>query len=119
MEDVLYREQILAHYRRPRHYGLREDFDVEAIQENPTCGDTVTVRLKFSGAFVADVCFENEGCVLSGAAGSMTSDHVIGKTKDYVAAMAVEDVLRLLNVPITPGRVKCATLFLDAVKKVL
>ena len=37
--DDLYRENILDHYKRPRHFGRPDEFDLEFEDTNPFCGD--------------------------------------------------------------------------------
>lgn len=114
-----YSDTLLEHYHRPLHYGLGDEFDMEAQHSNPLCGDSMTVRLKLDGNTVTDVCFESRGCVVARAAGSMTADYIIGKARDFILGMDADGVIALIETPVTPGRIKCATLFLDAVKKTL
>src|SRR5579859_2660814 len=71
LEDM-YQEIILDHYRNPHHKGLRDPFDAEVYQVNPTCGDEVTLRVSLKRvspqdtgggeAVVEDVSFESLGC---------------------------------------------------------
>ena len=42
--ESMYQEIILDHYKHPHGRGLREEFDAESFQVNPTCGDEVTLR---------------------------------------------------------------------------
>ena len=43
----MYQEIILDHYRSPHRAGLREPFDAESFQINPTCGDEITLRVNW------------------------------------------------------------------------
>ncbi|MDT7640534.1 MAG: nitrogen fixation protein NifU, partial [Pseudonocardiales bacterium] len=54
--NQMYQEIILDHYRNPHGAGLREPFDAESFQVNPTCGDEVTLRvsLKSNGTAATD-----------------------------------------------------------------
>lgn len=81
----LYQEIILDHARAPHHAGLREPFDAQAHQVNPTCGDEVTLRLAVArgadGAVtVADVSYDAVGCSISQASISVMTDLLIGRT---------------------------------------
>lgn len=81
----LYQEIILDHARAPHHAGLREPFDAQAHQVNPTCGDEVTLRLAVTqradgDATVADVSYDAVGCSISQASISVLTDLVIGRT---------------------------------------
>ena len=44
--ESMYQEIILDHYKNPHGRGLRDPFDAESFQVNPTCGDEVTLRVK-------------------------------------------------------------------------
>ena len=80
----MYQEIILDHYRNPHHKGLRDPFDAEVYQVNPTCGDEVKLRVTLKPgvdgeAVVEDVSYESLGCSISQASASVMSDLVIGK----------------------------------------
>ncbi len=45
MDDQLYREYILEHYKRPHNWGELEHPDLEAHDLNPLCGDELKVQL--------------------------------------------------------------------------
>jgi nitrogen fixation NifU-like protein len=141
--NQMYQEIILDHYRNPHGAGLREPFDAESFQINPTCGDEVRLRVALkkdsSGAdVVADVSYDALGCSISQAAASVLTDLVVGRsveeslrTLDAFQEMVQgrgtvepdEDVLgdgvAFAGVAKYPARVKCALLgwmaFKDAV----
>jgi nitrogen fixation NifU-like protein len=139
--EQLYQEIILDHYKNPHGRGLRDPFDAESFQVNPTCGDEVTLRVKLDGGTVADVSYEGQGCSISQAATSVLTDLVVGrsvgeafKTLDaFVELMqgrgkvepdedVLEDGIAFAGVAKYPARVKCALLgwmaFKDAVARV-
>ena len=43
--DDLYRDEILEHYRRPHNFGTLEHPDVSYEDNNPLCGDRMTLML--------------------------------------------------------------------------
>ena len=53
MDDALYREEILEHYKRPHNWGPMEAPDLEAADTNPLCGD-VKVILQARRHVIAD-----------------------------------------------------------------
>ena len=79
--DDLYRENILDHYKRPRHFGRPDEFDLEFSDTNPFCGDEqhVFIVLGEDGQ-VEEVAFEGKGCAISTAATSMLTEELAGKT---------------------------------------
>ena len=139
--EQMYQEIILDHYRNPHRHGLREPFDAESFQINPTCGDEVTLRVALDGDRVADVSYEAMGCSISQAATSVLTDLVVGRTvaeststMDAYMEMVqsrgqvepdedvLQDAVAFAGVARYPARVKCALLgwmaFKDAVGRV-
>lgn len=136
----LYAEIILDHSRSPHHAGLREPFDAQTHQVNPTCGDEITLRLAVGRAddgalAVRDVSYDALGCSISQASVSVMSDLVIGRTvadaQKMLAAFEAmvtskgedpgdEDLLgdgvAFAGVAQYPNRVKCALLGWKAFK---
>ena len=45
MDDQLYREYILEHYKHPHNHGSLEHPDMEAHDLNPLCGDELTFQV--------------------------------------------------------------------------
>jgi nitrogen fixation protein NifU and related proteins len=138
--DSMYQEIILDHYKHPHRRGLREPFDAESYQLNPTCGDEVTLRVRLSEGIVEDVSYEGQGCSISQASTSVLTDLVVGhkvvdsmSTMDAFVAMiqgrgqvepdeeVLEDGVAFAGVAKYPARVKCALLgwmaFKDAVTR--
>jgi nitrogen fixation NifU-like protein len=136
--EQMYQEIILDHYRNPHRHGLREPFDSESFQVNPTCGDEVTLRVALRGEQVADVSYEAMGCSISQAATSVLTDLVVGRTvAESLSTMdafvelvqgrgqvepdekVLADAVAFAGVARYPARVKCALLgwmaFKDAV----
>ncbi len=115
--DDLYREEILQHYKRPHHWGVMEQPDLEAEDNNPLCGDELKVMLRVDDAgVVQDVRFDGHGCAISQASASMASDEVIGMKVDDVIRLDKSFVLDLLGIDISATRMKCALLSLKVLK---
>jgi nitrogen fixation protein NifU and related proteins len=117
MDEQLYRENILEHYKRPRNFGRPEAFDLEFEDVNPFCGDEqhVFITLDDEGR-VADVTFEGKGCAISTAATSMLTEELAGKTREELLRLDKEFVLDLLGIDISATRIKCALLGLKVIK---
>ena len=136
--EQMYQQIILDHYRNPHRSGLREPFNSESFQINPTCGDEVTLRVALEGDRVADVSYEAMGCSISQAATSVLTDLVVGHTVDeslskldaFVELVqsrgqvepdenVLEDAVAFAGVARYPARVKCALLGWMAFKDAL
>ena len=114
--DDLYREEILEHYKRPHNWGPMDEPDLQFSDNNPLCGDELTVMLKVDDGKVVDVRFEGHGCAISQAAASMASDEVKGMRVDDVLRLDRSFVLDLLGIDISATRMKCALLSLKVLK---
>jgi nitrogen fixation NifU-like protein len=114
--DDLYREQILDHYKNPRHWGEIEGADLEFEDYNPLCGDELKVQLKVRDGKVSEVAFSGHGCAISQASASMASEEVIGMDVDDLVRLDRAFVLDLLGIDISATRMKCALLSLKVLK---
>ena len=117
MDEQLYRENILEHYKRPRNFGRPDEFDLDFEDTNPFCGDEQHVFIRLDAEErVAEVTFEGKGCAISTAATSMLTEELEGKTREEVIHLPKEFVLDLLGIEISATRMKCALLGLKVVK---
>ena len=119
MSDSLYRDTILDHYHFPRNYGTLVDFDVEGKTSNPMCGDEISLRVKFRKNLIKNIRFEHRGCVISRAAASLLSEYAKGKSREEIKILKISDAVSLLGIVLTPARLSCAALALEAVKKLV
>ena len=112
MGSDMYRQQILDHYKNPRHYGSLEDPTFSHRGHNPSCGDEIEfdVTLAEDGDTIESVAFEGEGCAISQASASMLAQRLPGMTLEEVDEMDRDDVIDMLGVDISPMRIKCAVL---------
>lgn len=106
----MYQELILQHYRAPKNFGTLEAPDRAGEESNPLCGDHIRMELRLdpSHAQVAEVRFSGDGCAISVASSSMLTQRIAGRPLTEVEALTREDVFRLLGVPLSPARIRCA-----------
>lgn len=117
--DDMYKEHILELYKSPSNFGELKGKNKEATEYNTTCGDEVTMQLLVKNGLVKDVKFHGTGCVISLVSASMLTDKIKNMDASKVMKLNQDDILRMLKVNITPGRMKCALLPLEATKKAL
>jgi nitrogen fixation protein NifU and related proteins len=117
MDDQLYREYILEHYKHPHNHGSLDRADMEAHDLNPLCGDELTFQIALDqDGKVKDVAFDGHGCAISQASASMLSDELRGMTTEELLKLNRQTVLDLLGIDISATRMKCALLSLKVVK---
>lgn len=114
--DDVYREEILDHYRHPRHRGTLEHPDLTYEDANPLCGDRIRIDVNVRDDRVEAVAFSGEGCAISQAAASMLCERVAGQPLAEVRALGRQDVLDMLGIELGPVRLKCALLGLKTLK---
>jgi nitrogen fixation NifU-like protein len=117
MDDQLYREYILEHYKHPHNHGSLERADMQAHDINPLCGDELTFQLSLdTDGKVKEVAFDGHGCAISQASASMLSDELKGLSPEELLKLDRQAVLDLLGIDISATRMKCAMLSLKVVK---
>lgn len=119
MEEELYRENILDHYKRPRNFERLEGAAGFAHENNPSCGDVIDFYLDVDGDRVRRAAFAGRGCAISQASASMLTEALKGRTLEEARGFGEETILALLGIPVGPMRMKCAMLSLRALKSAL
>ncbi|MBM3230706.1 iron-sulfur cluster assembly scaffold protein [Candidatus Peregrinibacteria bacterium] len=117
----LYAENILEHYRNPRGKGtiVPTDWHVTHAEQNPSCGDELTIAFTITNGVMTDVTWEGSGCAISQAGMSILAEELVGKTSNDIERMTKNDMYALLGVPVGPRRFKCALLGLHTLKNAL
>jgi nitrogen fixation protein NifU and related proteins len=114
--DALYRDFILDHYKSPRNFGELPEHDLDFHDHNPLCGDELGVHIVVEGGKSSDLRFHGQGCAISQAAASITSDELIGMPVDDIEKLDADWVLDQLGIDISPTRRKCALLSLKVMR---
>ncbi|WP_297632207.1 Fe-S cluster assembly sulfur transfer protein SufU [uncultured Clostridium sp.] len=128
LNDV-YTEIIMEHNMSKRNRRNLQVCDACEKGHNPSCGDEITIQVKYNGDIIEDIAFGGKGCAISQASTSMMIDLVKGKTKkeakeiidkfigmikreikDEDELEELEDAIVLQNISNMPARVKCAVL---------
>lgn len=115
----LYAENILDHYRHPRHKVAVNEPTVTHEEANMSCGDRIEIFLKLNDEKISEIGWTGEGCAISQAAMSLLSEEVIEKSIKDIESMDPTHIHELLGVPIGPRRTKCALLCLHTLKNAL
>ena len=114
--DALYRDYILDHYKNPRNFGELDPHDLEFHDHNPLCGDELGVHILVEDGTVKDLRFHGQGCAISQAAASITSEELIGMPVEEIERLDADWVIDQLGIDISPTRRKCALLGLKVMR---
>lgn len=117
MDDEIYKENILDHYRHPRHHGALSASTVTLEGNNPSCGDAQTLYVVMDGKTLREASFVGDGCAISQAGTSMLLEKMTGKSVADILALSGEDMRTLLGVPIGESREKCMMLGLSTLQR--
>ncbi len=117
----LYQEIILEEAKNPQNYGTLDDADVVLHERNSSCGDEVTVYIKFDETQqrISQLKWQGHGCIISQAAmsvlaGKMSQEHL---SMTEIQALSKNEMEALLGIEdISPGRLKCLLLGVQAIK---
>ena len=127
IEEELYRENIIDHYRHPRNKTALAQATFSHQEKNPLCGDEITLFVELAGGKFAEdklaehkvvrASFLGQGCAISQASVSLLTEYLEGKSLSEVKQLTQKDIFSLLGVAVSPGRVACAVLSLKALHK--
>jgi len=115
----IYADIILDHYQNPRNNKQIVNAQKSVDVDNPFCGDKLHFECFIKDGKVKEIGFTGEGCAISIASASMLTEHTKGKTKKELLEISINDVLGLLNIELTPNRMKCALLSWEGLRKLL
>ena len=119
MSLEMYKERILDLYRNPRNKGNLKNPNYEFSKNNPLCGDEIKIQIITKKNKITEIKFQGQGCAISQVSASLLTDKIKNLSTNKIKNFSEEDVLKLLKIPISHARIKCALLPLDAIKGAL
>ena len=89
----LYQDIILTHSKEPKNTGILKDYDCCQKENNPLCGDKVTVSVLINRSIdetriVKDILFDGKGCAISIASASMMTEAAKGLSLKEIINLA-------------------------------
>lgn len=113
-----YTDTVIDHFMCPRNAGSMPDADAEATAGDPSCGDSLTLYLKVKDDVIERVSYLVFGCAAAIAAGSMTSELILGKTLSEALEVTDTDIANALG-GLPDHKLHCSVLGASAVKKTI
>ena len=112
----MYRAHILDLYKNPQNFGELENATHEFTEVSPACGDEITIKLIIKKGKVEEDRFNGSGCVISMVASSLLTEELKGMNKEEILKLNKNNILELLGIKLTPSRLSCALIPLNAAK---
>lgn len=127
-ERSFYNAILTEHNLYPEHKHELSCATVEKDGVNPSCGDSIRLKLKIENGVITDGAFVGEGCAVSQASADIMLDLIIGKSREEAVRLSdifinmihgkateqemelLEEAGALADVGRMPARVKCAVL---------
>ncbi|MBU0670997.1 iron-sulfur cluster assembly scaffold protein [Patescibacteria group bacterium] len=107
----------MKHFRHPLNKGRLKNASKTFKGVNYSCGDQLSIFVILDKQKrIKKVAWEGAGCAVSQAGASIFSEMIKGKTLNQVKKMNSEELVKKLNVKLSPIRRKCATLPLFTIK---
>lgn len=119
MNEEIYKQNILDHYKYPHHKGVLDLCNVHANATNRNCGDELTLYLNIKDKKIIGATFDGDGCAISIAGASMLMDRLAGMSLEAARTLTEADIFALFGVPIGPARATCALLAYSALQEAL
>ena len=116
---LLVHDELLDHYKYPRHRGTIENPHFSASLINHSCGDRVSIAGRIHGGVISACSFQGEGCVLSQAAASMLMEALQGLPLEKLAQIDAQYMQQRIGIIVGPTRLRCVLLALEAVRVAL
>lgn len=114
----IYKEIILEHYKNPHNFGSLDTHN-KAQVANPLCGDAITIELAINNDIVSDIKFNGQGCAIAIASASLLTDFARNKSIADLTTLNKDSMLEILAVELSPNRLKCALVSLEALHKAI
>ncbi len=117
-EEEIYKENILDYYKHPRNKRILKT-KIKANDKNILCGDEITIYLQIKKNKIEEATFTGDGCAISQASASMLTEKLKGLTLKQAKSISKEDIIKMLGIPLSFIRTKCALLSLEVLNKAL
>jgi nitrogen fixation NifU-like protein len=115
----IYDKKILELWRNPKNFGELKNPTHEHSEANTICGDEMWIHLRVENEIIKDARFFGTGCLVCIVSASKLTEKIKGMKVEAVLRLKDKDLLRLLKIEVSPLKMRCACLSLDAVQNCL
>jgi len=115
----MYDPEILKIWRNPKNFGELKNPTHEHSEPNTVCGDNMWVHIRVEGDVVQDARFFGTGCLVCIVFASKLTEKIKGMKVRDVLKLKEKDFLKLFKIEVSPLKMRCACLSLNAVQNCL
>ena len=140
MDDLeeIYTNIIMEHSISTKNKHNLFEKDREEHGHNPSCGDDITLEIKFDGNIIKNLSYSGYGCAISQGSASIMIDLLKGKSKEEAIKLIdiffkmingenveeaelkmLGDAKYLKNITNLPARIKCASLAWETMRRMM
>lgn len=113
----LQQQEIFERYKHPRFSGSIEDATLTAEGVNQSCGDEVTIFLKLNDNIITNARHTCRACAICTASTDFLLEKLEGQPFTRVGEITTDECIESLGIPLSPTRLKCALLPLEALQR--
>lgn len=115
----IYGDIILDHYQFPRNNNKLQNPTHAVHVSNPLCGDEIDMEAIIEDGILKEIGFHGQGCAISVASASLLTQYAKNKPVSELKTLSTDDVLKMLNVELSPNRMKCGLLAWEGLLKLI
>jgi nitrogen fixation protein NifU and related proteins len=115
----MYPTDLIYLYKHPHNFGSLPVSTSSQTVRNRLCGDIITMQVEVVGGVVKAVAFEGDSCVICRSSASLLTDYMKKKSVEKLMKVDTVFMTKLLPFEISPARLPCLLLPMEAMKKVL
>ena len=106
-------------WKDPKNFGRLSNPTHKCSEINTICGDDMSIYLMVENRNLKDAKFFSTGCLICIVFASKLTEKIKGMKVEEIHNLKNKDLLELLDVNITPLKMQCACLSLNAVQNCL
>lgn len=113
----LAQQLIFERAKHPKFDGQIDNYTLKVIGANPLCGDELTFFLKLRGEWIEEIKFEARACAICKASSDFLAEQLQNKNIQNIQNITPDNIRQNLGIELSPTRLKCALLPLEALKQ--
>ena len=118
MSETMYKRYIMEIYSERPNYGELKNKNCTLKHQNPSCNDEITIELLIKDNKIINAKFSGISCFISTVSASVLLKKIRGMKISEIKKLTKKDMDKLLGIEVTPARISCELLPLEALRKI-